>query len=289
MVTLSEPAAAAPQRRRARRSTVALAREGFRELTGRSRLIRYIVRADLKKAHADTALGQAWWLLDPVLTMLVYFPLFAVILQRSTPDFILFLYCAILPWKWFASTLNGAMASIVGRQALIRQIQFPKIVLPTSSAFAQTVSFGFGLVVLALLFIPYRERLTWWVLTIPLIAAVQFVFGLAVGIILSAANAFYRDISLVMGHALRLLFYLSPALYGLWDVPEGALRTLMSLNPMAILLTAYRTVTWGTDTVDHGTQPDFLALGLLGLGSLVLLVIGVAVFKRAEPAFARIL
>jgi ABC-type polysaccharide/polyol phosphate export permease len=92
-----------------------------------------------------------------------------------------------------------------------------------------------------------------------------------------------------MSHVLRLLFYLSPALYGLWDVPEGALRTLMSLNPMAILLTAYRTVTWGTDTVDHGTQPDFLALGLLGLGSLGLLVLGVAFFKRAEPAFARIL
>jgi ABC-type polysaccharide/polyol phosphate export permease len=288
MVTLSEPAAAAPQRR-ARRSTVTLAREGFRELTGRSRLVRYIVRADLKKAHADTALGQAWWLLDPIFTMLVYFFLFTVVLQRSTPDFILFLYAAILPWKWFAATLNGSMSSIVGRQALIRQIQFPKIVLPASSTLAQTVSFAFGLIVLALLFIPYHERLTVWVLAIPVIAAVQLLFGLAVGIVLSAANAFYRDISNVMSHALRLLFYLSPALYGLWEVPEGVLRTLMSLNPMAILLTAYRTVTWGTDTVDQGTQPDFLALGLLALGSVVLLVIGVALFKRVEPAFARIL
>jgi ABC-type polysaccharide/polyol phosphate export permease len=288
MVTLSAPTPGAPARR-ARRGPVALAREGFGDLTGRARLIRYLVEAELKRAHADTALGQAWWLLDPIFTMLVYFFLFTVVLQRSTPDFILFLFAAILPWKWFTATLNGAMLSVTGRQGLIRQIQFPKLVLPTASALAETVSFAFGLIVLALLFIPYHDRLTLWVLTIPLIAAVQLVFGLAVGIILSAANAFYRDIAIVMTHLLRLLFYLSPALYGLWDVPEGALRTLMSLNPMAILLTAYRTVTWGTDTVDHGTQPDFLALGLLALGSVVLLVVGVAFFKRVEPAFARIL
>lgn len=288
MVTLSEPAPGASARR-PRRGAVALTREGFRELTGRARLIRYLVEAELKRAHADTALGQAWWLLDPIFTMLVYFFLFTVVLQRSTPDFILFLFAAILPWKWFTATLNGSMLSVTGRQGLIRQIQFPKLVLPTASALAETVSFAFGLIVLALLFIPYNDRLSAWVLAIPLIAAVQLVFGLALGIILSAANAFYRDVALVMTHLLRLLFYLSPALYGLWDVPEGVLRTLMSLNPMAILLTAYRTVTWGTETVDHGTQPDFLALGLLGVGSLVLLVVGVALFKRVEPAFARIL
>ncbi len=288
MVTLSEPAPGTPARR-ARRGPLTLAREGFRDLTGRSRLVRYLVEAELKRAHADTALGQAWWLLDPVFTMLVYFFLFSVVLQRSTPDFILFLFAAILPWKWFTATLNGAMLSVTSRQGLIRQIQFPKLVLPTSAALAEMVSFGFGLIVLALLFIPYHDRLTPWVLAIPLIAAVQLVFGLALGIILSAANAFYRDIANVMTHLLRLFFYLSPALYGLWDVPEGVLRTLMSLNPMAVLLTAYRTVTWGTETVDHGTQPDFLALGILGIVSLVLLAVGVAFFKRVEPAFARIL
>jgi lipopolysaccharide transport system permease protein/teichoic acid transport system permease protein len=251
--------------------------------------VRYLVAADLKRTHADTALGQAWWLLDPILQMLVYYFLFAVIFQRQTEDFLLFLFAAILPWKWFSTTVNSAMNSVVGRQGLIRQVQFPKIVLPTATTIAETFSFAIGLIALGFLFIPYHDRLSLWVLAIPLIAAVQFVFGLAVAVVLAAANAFYRDVANVMGHLIRLLFYVSPALYALWEVPNEDLQKLMMLNPLAILLTAYRTVTWGTETVNHGTQPDFLALGILLAVSAVLLVIAIALFKRVEPAFARIL
>jgi lipopolysaccharide transport system permease protein/teichoic acid transport system permease protein len=257
-------------------------------MLGRWRLVRYLVAADLKRTHADTALGQAWWLLDPILQMLVYYFLFAVIFQRKTEDFLLFLFAAILPWKWFSTTVNSAMNSIVGRQGLIRQVQFPKIVLPTAATVAETFSFAIGLIALAILFIPYNDRLSPWVLAIPLIAAVQLVFSLAVALVLAAANAFYRDVANVMGHLLRLLFYVSPALYALWEVPTE-LRPIMVLNPFTTLLTAYRTVIWGTETVDHGTRPDFVALGILLLASLVLVVLAVALFKRVEPAFARIL
>ena len=199
------------------------------------------------------------------------------------------LFAAILPWKWFTTTVNNAMNSVVGRQGLIRQVQFPKLVLPTAATVAEVFSFAIGLIALAFLFIPYHDRLSIWVLTIPLIAVVQFVFGLAVAILLAAANAFYRDVANVMSHLLRLLFYVSPALYAMWEVPNEQLQTLMLLNPFTTLLTAYRTVTWGTETVHHGTRPDFLALGILLVISSLLVVLAVALFKRVEPAFARIL
>ena len=288
MATLTEPAATAPLPPPSRPGVLARTREGFREMTTRWRLVRYLVGADLKRTHADTALGQLWWLLDPLLQMLVYYFLFAVIFQRKTPDFLLFLFAAILPWKWFSTTVNSAMGSIVGRQGLIRQIQFPKLVLPAASTVAETFSFAIGLIALAVLLVIYHERLSIWVLAIPLIASVQFVLTLGIAIILAAANAFYRDVANVMDHLLRLLFYVSPALYALWDVPTE-LRPIMVFNPFTILLTAYRTVIWGTETVDHGTRPDFLALGILMLISVALLVVAVALFKRVEPAFARIL
>jgi ABC-type polysaccharide/polyol phosphate export permease len=162
-------------------------------------------------------------------------------------------------------------------------------VLPTSATAAETFSFAVGLIALAALFIPYHDRLSIWVLMIPVIAAVQLVLSLALAIILAAANSFYRDVSNVMSHLLRLLFYVTPCLYAMWDVPNEALRVVMSLNPLAVLITAYRTVIWGTETVNHGTAPNFAALGIVLLVSLVLLVIAVALFKRVEPAFARIL
>ena len=288
MATLTEPAAAAPLPPPSRPGALARTREGFREMTTRWRLVRYLVGADLKRTHADTALGQVWWLLDPLLQMLVYYFLFAVIFQRKTPDFLLFLFAAILPWKWFSTTVNSAMGSIVGRQGLIRQIQFPKLVLPAASTVAETFSFAIGLIALAVLLAIYHDRLSIWVLAIPVIASVQFVLTLGIAIILAAANAFYRDVANVMDHLLRLLFYVSPALYALSDVPT-ALRPIMVFNPFTTLLTAYRTVIWGTETVDHGTRPDFLALGILMLISVTLLVVAVALFKRVEPAFARIL
>ena len=163
-------------------------------MLGRRRLTRYLVGAELKRTHADTAFGQIWWILDPILQMAVYFILFAVFLKTQIPDYPLFLFVAILPWKWFSTTLNEATLSITGRQSLIRQVQFPKIVLPTSGVIAGTVSFGFGLIALGIVYLFYLDRLSLWVLCLPLIAVVQFTFTLAMGILFSFLNAFFRDV-----------------------------------------------------------------------------------------------
>jgi lipopolysaccharide transport system permease protein/teichoic acid transport system permease protein len=268
-----------------RRGAIALIRAGVGEIVGRRRLTRYLVGAELKRTHADTAFGQIWWILDPILQMTVYFILFAVFLKTGVPDFPLFLFVAILPWKWFSATFSEATLSVTGRQSLIRQVQFPKIVLPTSAVIAGTISFGFGLIALGFVYLFYLDRLSLWVLCLPLIAAVQLVFTLAMGILFSALNAFFRDIQNVMSHALRLWFYLSGALVPLSAiaVSHPPLYAVLSLNPFAVLINAYRAVTY------YETAPNWLGLGLVLLFSFGLLAAAVYVFKRAEPAFARIL
>ena len=261
-----------------------LVASGLRDIASRQRLIRYLVGADLKRTHADTLFGQLWWVLDPLLQMLVYYVLVTIIFSRPIPDYPLFLFAAILPWKWFSTSLNDATLSVTGRQSLIRQLQFPKIVLPTASIVAGTVSFAIGLIALGLIYLFFLDRLSAWVLLIPVIAVVQFVFTLALGIALSAVNAFYRDIQNVLRHFLRLWFYLSPGLYSLDMVPGGTvIHTILSLNPFAVLFESYRAVTWGE------TAPNWLGLAILSVVSLGLLGGAVWLFKRAEPAFARIL
>ena len=254
-------------------------------MLGRRRLTRYLVGAELKRTHADTAFGQLWWIFDPLLQMAVYYVFVTIIFDRPTPDYPLFIFAAILPWKWFSTTLNEATVSITARQSLIRQVQFPKLVLPTSAVVAGTVSFVFGLIALAIVYTFYLDRLSLWVLAIPVIGAVQFVFTLAMGILFAALNAFFRDIQNVLRHGLRMWFYLSPALYSLdkLSAAHPTLGAIMAFNPMSILFTSYRSVTYDT------RAPDWLGLlGLLGF-SAVLLLVAVYIFKRAEPAFARIL
>lgn len=284
-MTLPTPEAlASPPTFRRRAGFVSLIRQGIRDLTGRRRLVRYLVLADLKRTHADTIFGQIWWILDPLLQMVVYAILVSVIFQRDTPDFPLFLFAAILPWKWFSTTVNETAISVTARQSLIRQVQFPKIVLPFSAVAAGTLSFAFGLVALGIVYLFYLDRLSAWVLLIPLIAAVQFLFTVAFGILISAVNAFYRDVQNVLRHVLRLWFYLSPALYALDHLSVGpTFKTALQLNPFAVLMDAYRDVTWGEQA------PDFVGLGILAVVSVGFMFIAVYVFKRAEPSFARIL
>ena len=288
-----------------------LVRQGFAEILSRRRLIGYLVQADLKKKGSDTLLGNVWWIVDPLLQMLVYVVLVTVIFDKKQPDYPLFVFCAILPWKWFTSSINDGIASVVGMERLIKQINFPKLVLPVSGVFAGIANFAFGMIPLfglILLFYPDRifhagqvlagpgvlpqdvnpGHLNHWILAIPLIAAVQLLFTLPLAIILGAINVFYRDVGNLARHVLRLYFYVSPGIYAVGLILPTArkhppLDTIFLSNPWAILFTSYRNVIY------EGTQPDWIGLGLVAFFSLILLALAILVFKRLEPTFAKVL
>ena len=283
----------------ARPGPLALLAEALRELWSRRRLIRYLVEADMKKKGADTLLGNVWWVADPLLQMLVYVVLVSLIFRQSVEDYPLFIFAAILPWKWFSSAISDAISSVSSRDRLIKQIQFPKVVLPASATVAGVVNFAFGLVALAgLLLVFYRDAISPALLWIPVIGIVQFVFTLAFSLVVAAVNVFYRDVGNISRHLLRLWFYLSPGLYGAAALvalrqshPEVA--SLMTLNPFYVLFTAYRDVIYGAAAADGsrvvGAAPDLLALVVLFLVSLVLLALATIFFKRLEPSFAKVL
>ncbi len=263
--------------------------EAIREAWSRRQLIRYLVQADLRKKGSDTVLGNVWWILDPLLQMLVYVVLVAIIAPRSTPDYPLFIFAAILPWKWFTSSVQDAISSVTSQDRLIKQIHFPKIVLPFASTMAGLVNFGFGLVGLAgLLILIFPHRIGPTMIAIIPIAFVQLIFTLGFTFLVASVNVFYRDLGNVSRHALRLWFYLSPALYALSDVSKIAADSplvvqLMQLNPFAVLFESYRAAIYG------GVAPNWTALLILLLVSSLLLLLATWAFKRLEPAFAKVL
>lgn len=274
---------------------IALLLEAATEVLSRRRLVRYLVQAEVKKRGANTLLGNIWWVLDPLLLMAVYVVLVTIITRRSIPDYPLFLFAAILPWKWFSTAIVDATGSVVNQHRLVRQIAFPKIVLPLAATSAAVVGFGFGLIPLATIMLLYPERLSPFVVLIPLIAVVQYVFTLAVALLVAAGNVFVRDLGNVMRHLLRLWWYLSPGLYSLALLDEVDLldaqpwiRTLIELNPFAVLFEAYRSVIYGT-LDGPPVMPDWGALGMLLLVSIGLLAVATVVFKRLEPSFAKVL
>jgi ABC-type polysaccharide/polyol phosphate export permease len=278
------------------RGPLTLVREGITDILSRRRLVRYLVQADVRKRGADTILGNIWWVLDPLLQMLVYVIFVAIMVAKPAPDYPLFIFAAILPWKWFSASITDATASIVRQDQLIKQIQFPKLVLPVAATTAGIVSFAFGTVALGLLMLLYADRITVWLVFIPVIAAVQFVFTLACAVLVAAGNVFFRDLGNVVGHVLRLWWFLSPGLYSLANLDaigvfrtHPILATLANANPFAVLFESYRSVIYGSLEGPPTGPPNLVSLAILLVASTIFLACTTVIFKRLEPNFAKVI
>jgi ABC-type polysaccharide/polyol phosphate export permease len=272
-----------------------LLRTGIAEVASRRQLIRYLAQAEMKKRGSDTALGNLWWILDPLLQMVVYVIFIAIVARNNTPNYPLFIFSAILPWKWFSAAITDSTSSVVRRSELIRQIAFPKIVLPFSTAVAEIVGFAWGLIPLLAMMLLDAQRLTPQLLWIPVIAAVQFLFTLGVALLVAVGNVYFRDLGNVASHLLRLWWLLSPGLYAISNLQDihlvqryPIIGDLFGANPFATLFESYRRVIYGTIGGGLPIAPDVLELLKLAAGSTVLLAFAIVVFKRLEPDFAKV-
>lgn len=270
--------------------------DGIGEIISRHRLVGYLVRAEMKKRGVNTLLGNLWWVMDPLLLMAVYVVLVAVVGRgRTIPDYPLFIFSVILPWKWFTSSVQDSTASVINQYRLIRQIAFPKIVLPVAATTAGIAGFAFGLIPLVGMLYFYQDRISPLLILYPVVALVQYVFTLAIAIVVAAGNVFFRDLGNVTRHLLRIWFYLSPGLYSLAHLDgvnfvreHPIVRDIAAANPFAVLFDAYRRLAYGTEQ-GPPLMPNWPSLAVLLLVSVVLLAMAIVIFKRLEPNFAKVL
>jgi ABC-type polysaccharide/polyol phosphate export permease len=273
---------------RPRRGSIGTILESLASLVERRRLVWYLTISEVRNKGTNSLLGNIWWFLDPALQLFVYFLLVNVIFDRSQPAILLFLGAVILPWKWFTAALTSATTSVRGREQVMRQIAFPHLVLPAASVLASVTSFLFALVPLGALYLIYPDRLSPWAIAVLPVAVVQFLWTIPAVIALSALAVFFRDISNFIPHALRIWFYLSPALF-----PIETLRAIgarhpwfnffVDINPFTWIFSGYR------DALYYGRSPDWVPLGLLALASIPVILLSVYLFRRVSPLFVKVL
>ena len=274
----------------ARRTNVwELVREAVREIVGWRELIRQLALADMRRAGAHTIIGNVWWVLDPLFQMPLYVLLVGVVLRSGTADYPLFLFSAVLPWKWFTSGLTDATMSVSSRDQLIKQVAFPKIILPVSAIVASTPQFFIGfLPLLVMMGLFYRSHLSFFILLVPFVAAVQLVFMVALGVLIAICHAFARETGRLTGYVFRAWFFLSPALYSLDRIEHvtaryPALGYFFRFNPFTTLFDSYRAAIY------DARYPDPGPLAVLLLASLALFGLTAIVFKQLEPKLPKIL
>jgi lipopolysaccharide transport system permease protein len=251
------------------------------ELWAYRELLYFLVWRDIKVRYKQTALGAAWAVLQPVLTMAV-FSIFFGRLAKIPSDGVpypVFVFAALLPWQLFAYALTESANSLVSSQNLIKKVYFPRLVVPISSVLAGLVDFAISFVVLLCLMFYYHIVPTWAVLMLPLFVVFALATALSVGLWLSALNVEFRDVRYTIPFLTQFWMFATPVAYASSLVP-ARWRPLLGLNPMAGVVDGFRWALLG----QAGAPGPLLWVSIGAV--IVLLFGGLMYFRRMESTFA---
>lgn len=257
---------------------------GLRELWDYKELLYFMIWRDLKVRYKQTALGAAWAVIVPTMTMIV-FTIFFGRLAKMPSDGIaypVFSYSALLPWTYFSQALSNTGNCVVTNTDLITKVYFPRLILPLASVVSGLVDFLIASSVLFLLFIYYDIELSLrMLLVLPLmIPVVCCAFG--AGALLAIVNVRYRDIKYTIPFLIQMWLFLTPVIYPTSILPEN-FRFIVALNPIAGIIEGIRAILFQTKPV------DWTMIGISTLISMVILVFGSVYFLRSEKKFADII
>jgi lipopolysaccharide transport system permease protein len=241
-----------------------------------------LVLRDLQARSRQAYLGYLWLLVQPLLMTGAFSFLVQRVLGRgdqSEVPYPLFLLAALVPWQFFANSLTDSTESLVKNVDLVRQVYFPREILAVYPIFARLVDVLVGCLALAAFMLYFRVPPSGWLILAPVIVVIEMLFAAALGLLLSAANVGWRDISRGLPLLLFLLLYAVPVLYPLEAVP-ASLRPIYDLNPLAHLVDAFRAVVLGTH------PPDLAGLGIIGLLGILALGLAQRVFSIFDGVLA---
>jgi lipopolysaccharide transport system permease protein len=247
-------------------------------------LLYFLVWRDVLVRYKQAAIGVAWVVLQPLLTMVVFtviFGQFAKLPSDGLP-YPIFSFTALLPWNYFAQAISRSGISLVSNANLISKIYFPRLIVPISGALGPLVDFAISFVILLGMMVWYGIAPTWGVLALPFFTLLAVVTAVAVSLYLSALNVKYRDVGHAIPFLVQFWMYASPVVYSVNIIPQKW-RLLYSLNPMVGVIEGFRWALLGKE------RPDFAVMAVGVVVASVLLLGGLIYFKRTERFFADII
>jgi ABC-type polysaccharide/polyol phosphate export permease len=248
-------------------------------------LIQSLVARELKARYRGSFLGFFWSFINPLLLLLIYTFVFTVVMPGARgaglEPFSVFMFCGILPWTWFSSSLLDASNVLVAGGNLIKKVLFPAEVLPVVSVFAGLVHFCFGLPILAAFLVYYRVPVTPTdLLWLPVIILVQLLLTLGLALFVSALTVHFRDVRDLLANLLTLWFFATPIIYPITQAP-ASLRRVLYLNPMTTIAVSYQEVLF-----QPGPFREWPRLLVVGVASVIVFAGGYFVFDRLRDTLA---
>ncbi len=231
---------------------------------------------DLRVRYSTSLLGYFWSILDPLVMAAIYWFVFTQVFDRAVGEspYIVFLLSALLPWMWFNGAVGDCTRAFLREARLIRSTKIPRTIWVNRLVLSKGIEFVASIPVLALFAIFTGAQLHWQVVFFPLAILLQTVLLIGIGLIVAPLVVFFRDLERAVKLILRFLFYASPIIYGLSDLPLG-LDKVAAFNPLAGIFALYRSAFFPD-------QLDWYAVVAGTAVSLALLAIGIVLFRRTE-------
>jgi ABC-2 type transport system permease protein len=270
----------------------------LRELFSRRQLLLLLVRRDLQARYRDSFLGFLWTVIRPLIQFLMYFIVLGQFLRAAEgiPEFAIYLFAGLTLYTFFNDMVAGATGSILMNAGLVKKIYLPREIFPLASIGGAGFMFLVQLGVLAVAAIAFQAlpapvEMLWFFPSL----GITLLYGTAIGLLLSAANVYLRDIQYLTEVVLMLAMWASPIVYS-WNMVEDVISTyalpswvmeLYLANPLTIAVMGFHHAFWGAGTVADYPEGLGLRMVVATLAGLVLLWIGQRTFSRLQGNFAQ--
>jgi lipopolysaccharide transport system permease protein len=247
-------------------------------------LVFFLTWRDIRVRYKQTALGAAWAIVQPVVTMVIFTLVFGRVahLPSAGVPYQVFTFAALLPWTYFSYVLQQSGNSLVANANMISKVYFPRLVLPLSTALAGLVDFSIALVVFGVMMAVYHVHVDLRVLTLPLFLLLAIVTSLGAGLWLSALSVKYRDVKYLLPFLTQVWLFGSPIAYSA-NLVQGKLSVLYALNPLVAVIAGFRWALLGS-----GSPLGWTVLPSAGM-AIAVFMSGLFYFRRMEQTFADVI
>ena len=253
----------------------------LKELYNYRELLKTNIRKDIRGRYKASVLGVLWSFINPLLTVLVYAIVFPYLMRSTAENYIVYLVTGIIPWTFFQTVLNQCVTCIKGNAGIIKKVYFPRVILPISAMCSGLINFFISCVIILAFCIFWKVGISWHIIFVPLIAVIQGLFALGLGLALGAIDAYFQDLEYIVNFLTQLLFYGTPIVYELSQFSSQSLIAhAVRLNPMTTIMNSYR------DVFLYHQTPDLQALAIVAVVTLAVVFVGYLIFRKLEKGFA---
>lgn len=255
----------------------------LKELKEYKDLFLFLVWRDIKVLYAQTILGFAWAILQPLTQIVIFTIVFGKVAKIDTDGIPYFLFStvAIVPWTFMSQTMMQSSQSLVSGQRILGKVYFPRLIFPLTSVLSKMVDFGISIGIIIFTLLYYKISPTWYSLLLPLFVAQMMSVTAGVGLWLSAMAIRFRDVKYAITFLTRILMYTAPIVYSASSIPPKW-RLVYSLNPIVGVIEGFRACLLGTTMPWEYIWPGFIT-------AVLLLVSGALYFKHMEKVFVDVI